>query len=382
LRVFISAGEASGDMHAAALARALRDRDPALCLEGIAGPALREAGCTPVSDMRELNVMGLTDVVRALPRIHAVRTRVLTHVRESRPDVAVLVDFPGFHMNLGRRLRRMGVPVLQYIAPKLWAWGAWRARKLKRAQDGLACILPFEPDWFGCRGITACYVGNPSAIACKGGWSADTLRQRIGAKPDEKLLALLPGSRASEIARHAPLLAKTLRRIRAHHPDIRAVTPLAPGADRALLAPLAEAGVDFVERMEEGFALRADAAIAVSGTATLELALWDTPTVLIYRASPWTVRAGRMLVKTPYIGLANILLNEAAMPELIQEDASADRIVAETLPLLEQGEAARHQRARFERLRAMLGEADPASAVADWALSLAGGKRADGERNP
>ncbi len=371
MRVFISAGEPSGDMHAAAVARAISAMRQDARITGVAGPALKAAGCEPVADMGELNVMGLTDVLRALPRIRRVRARVLEHVRDERPDVAVLVDFPGFHMDVGTRLRRMGVPVLQYIAPKLWAWGAWRARRLKRAQDALACILPFEPAWFAARGVAARYVGNPSAAACAGGWSRSELARQTGLVGPGPLLALLPGSRASEIARHAPLLAECLRRIREQRPDVRAVVPRAPGADASMLAPLAEAGARFVDRMSEGFALRADAAIAVSGTATLELALWDVPSVLIYRASPLTVRAGRLLVRTPYIGLANILLEEAAMPELIQEEASVERIVAETLPLLAGEEAARSQRQRFARLRDLLGEADPANAVAEWAIRMA-----------
>ena len=371
MRVFISAGEPSGDMHAAAVARAISAMREDARLAGVAGPALKAAGCEPVADMGELNVMGLTDVLRALPRIRRVRARVLEHVRDERPDVAVLVDFPGFHMDVGTRLRRMGVPVLQYIAPKLWAWGAWRARRLKRAQDALACILPFEPAWFAARGVAARYVGNPSAAACAGGWSRAELARQTGLDGSGPLLALLPGSRASEIARHASLLAECLRRIREQRPDVQAVVPRAPGADASMLAPLAEAGARFVDRMSEGFALRADAAIAVSGTATLELALWDVPSVLIYRASPLTVRAGRLLVRTPYIGLANILLEEAAMPELIQEEASVERIVAETLPLLAGEEAARSQRQRFVRLRDLLGEADPANAVAEWAIRIA-----------
>jgi len=373
MRVWVSAGETSGDMHAAAVVRALAGMAGDVEISGIAGPAMRAAGCLPVADMADLNVMGLTDVIRALPRIRAVRARVLEHVRLFRPDVAILVDFPGFHMDIGARLRRMGVPVLQYIAPKLWAWGAWRARRLARAQDALACILPFEPAWFAARGIEARYVGNPSAFACGGGWSGKDLRRRLGVADDAPLLGLLPGSRASEIARHAPLLANAWRRIRQQCPDARAVVPRAPGADTAWLEPLEEAGALFVDRMADGFALRVDAAVAVSGTATLELALWDVPTVLVYRGSPATVLAGRMLVRTPYIGLANILLETTAMPELIQREASVEQVAEEALAVLEGGEAARAQRRHFERLRSLLGVSDPAREVARMAIRLCDG---------
>ena len=143
MRVFISAGEASGDLHAAGVIRTLLEHAPETDISGIAGPAMRQAGCQPVADMNELNVMGVVDVLKSLPRIRDVHRRVLAHVAETAPDVVILVDFPGFHINLGRRLRRMGIPVIQYIAPKLWAWGGWRAKKLRQSQDALASILPF-----------------------------------------------------------------------------------------------------------------------------------------------------------------------------------------------------------------------------------------------
>jgi len=370
--VFISAGEVSGDMHAATVVRALRERFSGADIHGIAGPGMVAAGCHPLYAMSELNVMGIGDVIRAWPRIRQIEHGILDWVETTRPDVAILVDFPGFHMHLGRKLRHLGIPVLQFIAPKLWAWGSWRVRRLRAAQDGLACIFPFEPEWFARRGITARYVGNPSVHACRHGWSAVELRSHLNLAADTPLVALLPGSRPGELSRHVSVLAAAWGRMAGQRPDVHAVVPVAPGADVQLLAPLLHCErVHQIGRMREGYALRADAAVAVSGTATLELALWQVPSILIYRAAPVAMALGRRLVHLPYVGLANILLGEEAMPELIQEECTVEAIVGRLLDLLDpDGTSAVRQREMFERLYAMLGDHDPAAGVAEMASAM------------
>ncbi|MDQ7011952.1 MAG: lipid-A-disaccharide synthase [Mariprofundaceae bacterium] len=370
-RILISAGEVSGDLHAAAVIRALKERMPDVEITGIAGVRMQQAGCRPLHDMDERNVLGLGDVIAALPRIRRVQQSLLAWCGEHHPDLAVLVDFSGFHMRLGRRLRRMGIPVLHYIAPKLWAWGSWRTRMLRKSQDRLACILPFEPAWFAGHGIDACYVGNPSAFSCRKGWSSAELRSRLGISSRSRLLALLPGSRPGELQRHVALLADVWREVRERMPDIHAVVPLAPGVSRQMLMPLTAAGALVVERSEDGYALRADAAVVVSGTATLELALWNVPSVLIYRGSPMMVFLARRLVATRCAGLANILLDDTpVMPELIQQQSTVENIMDALLPLLQDGEAVTGQRKAFSRLQQLLGDDDPAAGVADLAVHM------------
>jgi len=370
-RILISAGEVSGDLHAAAVIRALKGRIPDVEITGIAGADMRRAGCHVLHDMEELNVMGLGDVMAALPRIRRVQQSLITWCDEQHPDLAVLVDFSGFHMRLGRRLRRKGIPVLHYIAPKLWAWGSWRARTLRESQDRLACILPFEPAWFAGHGIDACYVGNPSAFSCRKGWSSVELKARLGIPSESGLLALLPGSRPGELRRHVPLLAEVWREVQEKVPDIHAVVPLAPGISRQMLEPLTEAGALVVERQADGYALRADAAVVVSGTATLELALWNVPSVLVYRGSPMMVFLARKLVGTRCAGLANILLDDTpVMPELIQKECTVQNIMDALLPLLQDEEAAAMQKKAFSRLQQLLGDHDPAAGVADLAMRM------------
>ncbi|MFQ5581460.1 MAG: lipid-A-disaccharide synthase [Mariprofundaceae bacterium] len=370
-RILISAGEVSGDIHAASVIQALQKRISNLEIYGIAGQNMQQAGCKVLHDLHELNVMGLGDVVQALPRIRRVQKSVLDWCRGQQPDLAILVDFSGFHMRLGRQLRHMGVPVMHYIAPKLWAWGSWRTRTLRKSQDQLACILPFEPAWFARHGIDASYVGNPSAFSCRKGWSSDELKARLGLPSESKLLALLPGSRPKELERHVGLLAEVWREVRRMMPDIHGVLPLAPGVSKQLVSPLTQAGVFTVNRTSDGYALRADTAVAVSGTATLELALWNVPSVLIYRGSPMMIFLARRLVDTQCAGLANILLDDTpVMPELIQEECTVQNIMTELRPLLQDTAAATAQKKEFTRLQQMLGDRDPASDVADMAVRM------------
>ncbi|MDQ7000303.1 MAG: lipid-A-disaccharide synthase [Mariprofundus sp.] len=371
-RFFVSAGETSGDLHAATVVAELTRRYPKAEIVGIAGEQMQSQGCVALHHMRELNVMGIVDVLRSLSRIRQIEQSVLAWCKEQKPDVAVLVDFSSFHMRLGRQLRQLGIPVIHFIAPKLWAWGSWRVSRLKKSQDRLACILPFEPEWFNHRGIShAFYVGNPSATACVGGWSAAELRQQLDVENNRPLLALLPGSRPQEIRVHVPILAEALIQIRKSIPQLACVVPIAPGVDLDALQPLWKQGAKPIRRTDKGFALRADAAVAVSGTATLELALWDTPTVLIYKASWLMVVLARRLANIRCAGLANIILGDRpVMPELIQEACTVDNIVAEVLPLLWNEPSAQRQRGECAELRTLLGHQQAAAGVADMVDEL------------
>jgi len=373
-RFFVSAGETSGDLHAATVVAELKRRYPGAEIAGIAGEQMQHQGCIALHHMHELNVMGIIDVLRSLSRIRQIEQSVVGWCAEQRPDVAVLVDFSSFHMRLGRKLRQLGIPVVHFIAPKLWAWGSWRVSRLKKSQDRLACILPFESEWFQQRGIShVAYVGNPSATACIGGWSTMKLKQQLDVEHHRPLLALLPGSRPQEIRLHVPILTQTLKRAQTLMPQLACVVPVAPGVDMNALQPLWDQGAKPIHRTDEDFALRADAAVAVSGTATLELALWDTPTVLIYKASWLMVFLARRLARIRCAGLANIILGDRpVMPELIQEACTVDNIITELMPLLHNEEPARRQRLECARLRMLLGHQQAAVGVVDLVGELLG----------
>ena len=369
-KIFISAGEASGDLHAAAVIRSIQKISPQFEFSGVSGPAMDKTDCIAIHSMNELNVMGIGDVIKALPRIRRVETSLYEWIEINQPDVAILVDFSSFHMRLGKKLKQMGIPVIHYIAPKLWAWGGWRSKKLKNSQDILASILPFEVEWFQKHNIEALYVGNPSAVACKTGWSREELNQKLTLDRHDFLLALLPGSRPGELLRHAQLLADANTSLKARFPHLKVVTTRAPGVTDEQLKPLIDSGVQLIDRMSDGYAMRADAAVAVSGTATLELALWDVPTVLVYRGSAGMVWLARRLAQIKCAGLANILLgDQAVMPELIQEDATVENVVNELIPIIS-GNAAEIQRHKFNELRTLLGEKNPAQEVAQLSVQL------------
>jgi len=373
-RFFISAGETSGDIHATTVVHELQQRFPNAVISGIAGTQMQKQGCVPIHQTHELNVMGISDVLRSLWRIRHIEKSILSHCTQHQPNVAILVDFSSFHMRLGRKLKHLGIPVVHFIAPKLWAWGSWRVAKLKKSQDQLACILPFEAKWFKEHGLKhAEYIGNPSAIACQQGWSAAALKQQLGIESHQPVLALLPGSRPQEIKMHAPILAEALEQLKQHIPNLACVVPLAPGVDRSALQMLWQQGAKPVERIHDHYAMRVDAAVAVSGTATLELALWNTPTVLIYKASPMMAFLARRLIKSHCVGLANIILGDKpVMPELIQEHCCIDNIIAQLLPLIRNEDAARYQRSEFKKLRSILGQQNPACGVVDKVESLMG----------
>jgi len=371
---FISAGEASGDMHAATVVAELKQRYPEHEVVGIAGEQMQLYGCVPLHHMHELNVMGIGEVIRSLSRIRRIERSVLDWCVTHKPDVAILVDFSSFHMRLGRKLRQLGIPVVHFIAPKLWAWGAWRVAKLIKSQDRLACILPFEVEWFHKHGIAhASYVGNPSAVSCAQGWSRAELMQRLELDEHGPLLALLPGSRPQELKIHIPILVEALQEIQLQMPETACVVPVAPGVDLDVLTPLWQLGAKAIHRGDEGYALRADAAVAVSGTATLELALWGTPTVLVYKASPLMTFFARRLIKLRCVGLANIILGDRpVMPELIQEACTVEHIVKELAPLLHNDESAKQQRRECAELSMLLGDQKPATGVVDLVDELIG----------
>ncbi len=371
-RFFISAGETSGDFHAATVVTELKQRFPSAIISGIAGSQMQQQGCVAMHDINELNVMGIGDVIRSLGRIRRIEQSILSHCTEHQPDVAILVDFSSFHMRLGRKLKQLGIPVLHFIAPKLWAWGSWRVKKLIKSQDQLACILPFETEWFKQHGIAhAEYVGNPSVITCQSGWSKAELKQHIGATESQPLLALLPGSRPQEIKNHLALLIEVLTQAQQQITDLACVVPLAPGVDQNELQALWQLGAKPIERTETAYAMRADAAVAVSGTATLELALWNTPTVLIYQAAPLMAFLARRLIQVRCVGLANIILGDKAiMPELVQENCHIDNILTELMPLLHGAESADQQRRECAKLRDILGSKKPAIGVVDMVEGL------------
>ena len=365
MNVFLSAGEASGDTHAAAFAQALRAARPDARLRGIGGPRMADAGVSLLGSLQGLQAMGLFEAAGTIPA-HVGALRATARELRTRPyDLVVLVDYPGFHRRVAAFAHARGVPVLQYIAPQFWAWGGWRLPGYRRVVTHTAVILPFEEAFFQDRGVATTFVGHPLLERAR--LARGEARHALGLPADARVLGLFPGSRAAE--RHALWgpMREAARRLRAQHPDLRMCVAAEPGT---LLpgAPEIAATVGPASSV----AAAADVAIAKSGTTTLELALAGTPHVLAYRMHPWTYLAARRLVTVPWMGLVNLVLDRGVVPELVKHDATPEALASAAGPLLEtDGAAARDQRAAFADLASRLGPADASTRVAAIALRLA-----------
>jgi len=364
LRVCVCAGEPSGDRHAAALLWALRQRRPDVQIEGVGGGAMAAAGATLLERVESLSAMGFAEPLTRLVAHASVLRQLRGHLLEGRYDLVILVDYPGFNLQVARAAATAGIPTLYYVAPQAWAWAPRRADRLRRTVQALAVILPFEEAFFRSRGVPARFVGHPLLDVPYPSRAA--ARAALGLDPGSRLLALLPGSRRSEVYRLWPVLRDAARRLRVLQPDLEIVVATVqgceyPGSDDLLLsrtgAPVALAA--------------ADCALCKAGTATLEAAVVDVPSVVVYRTDAWSYAVARRVAQVPFVGLVNLLAGHAVVPELIQRDAQVEPIVAAALPLLDpEGPAARQQRAAYQGVRAQLGGPGAARRTAAWALEL------------
>jgi lipid-A-disaccharide synthase len=339
-------------------------RRPELRIEGCGGPRMVGAGLALRCDIAELSAIGFLEVVRSVPR-HLRLLRELTRDAEAgRYALAVLIDYPGFHMRLGARLRSAGVPVLQYIAPQMWAWRSGRVRRLRRAADRLAVVLPFEQEWFACRGMSSTFVGHP--LLDRPWPSRAEARAALDVPPAEPVLGIFPGSREGEISRNWPLFRDVARRM------------LAEGlCRRAIVAGTAEgyypeAGPIVVHRAgSETVLAAATAALVKSGTTTLEAACAGTPIVVAYRTPRTTYELARRLMTVQWISLVNLILGEQLVPEFWHLPVAAAPIADALRPLLTAGSREEQtQRAGLARVRERLGSRGAADRVAALALDL------------
>jgi len=362
--VFLSAGEASGDRHAATLAAALQAVVPGCRLAGIGGACMAAAGVRLVQDLEPLQAMGVVEALGSVPaHLRALRI-ARRELERGRYDVVVVVDYPGFHRRVAAIAARMGIPVLSYIAPQFWAWAPWRVAGHRRVVTHTAVILPFEERFFRERNVAATYVGHPLMDAPS--VTRAEARASLDLADHTLVLGLFPGSRPVERTTLWPPFRDTAASLRQSYGELRVLVAGATGTRydglESVGGVIAPAGL---------VAAAADAAIAKSGTTTLELALAGTPHVLAYRMHPLTYAAARLVVSVPYVGLVNLVLGRAVVPELLQAAVrpAALEPVVEGL-LARESPAASGQRAAFAELATRMGPAGAARRTADLVLDL------------
>lgn len=341
--VFVIAGEASGDLHGANLIRHLRElsKEP-LEIHGTGGDRIKETGALDFFDLAHFHVTGLTDALKRLPDYKRAERHILAALERSRPDLVVLIDNPGFNLHLAAKIKAMNVPVVYYIAPQVWAWGQKRIEKIRRTVSKVLVVFGFEKDFYEKHGVPVEFVGHPLKDLTDAVRGAEEVREKLLAGKYRKVVGLLPGSRKGEIKLLFELLLKTAAEIEKKSPGNVFALFKAPTLPKAVYERLiAASGVKFpVVLVEENSyaAMRAcDVAVACSGTATLELALHGTPTVITNRGTFLNYLWYRSVIKVPYIGLPNLVLGEKRFPELLQFDATPENLAAAALSLLEDG---------------------------------------------
>ena len=358
--IFLSAGETSGDLHGAALARALKERWPDAQLFGLGGDRMAAEGVELLAHTDQLAVMGLVEVLRHLPFFIGLMDRVQHAIDRRKPRLIIPIDYPGFNLRLAKRARTRGIPVLYYIAPQVWAWHRSRIREMAANTDRLAVVLPFEEALFREAGANVRFVGHPLLDVPVTPIDRASLCSRLGLNAARPIVALFPGSRAQEISRHLDLFADAARRVRAADPAMQPVFAAAPGIEDPAYA---RTGFPFT-RDADGLLAHARGAIVKSGTTTLQTALACVPMVITYRLHPLTYRIAKRLVSVPHIGLANLIAGERLMPELVQDEASPETLAATLMPLLRDGPQRDAALAGLARVRQKLaGPADGRTAA-------------------
>jgi lipid-A-disaccharide synthase len=336
-RVMIVAGEASGDIYGADLVRQSHQMDPGLRYFGIGGVRMREAGVVTLVDSADMAVMGLVEVISHFGVISAAFKKLKRILLDNPPELLILIDYPGFNLRLANVAKKAGVKVLYYISPKVWAWKAGRVKAIAACVNHIAVIFPFEVPLYEKAGVPVTFVGHPLLDLVDVNMKRDDAAKSFGLDPSRKTVGLFPGSRRSEIERMLPTILESARCLQEQFSDVQFVLPLASTLQESDCLPQLEAaGIPVIitrERIHD--LIRAcDAVISVSGTVTLEVALIGTPMVIIYKLAPLTYALAKRLVKIEHIGLCNIVAGETVVKELIQQNATPDRISAEIEKIL------------------------------------------------
>jgi lipid-A-disaccharide synthase len=373
-QVMLVVGEASGDIHAAHLVKALSEKDQTLRFFGVAGEQLKRTDFDVLFNASDLSSMGLVELLGGALNIWKAYRILRRAMRERRPDLLVLIDFPEFNLRLAKLAKELEIPVLYYVSPQIWAWRRGRVRQIARCVDHMAVVFPFEVPFYEKRGVKVSFVGHPLLDIVRAGEARETLLAQIGLDAKKQTIAILPGSRRGEVAYHLPVLLQAAVRLN-EDAKMQFLLVRASTVDRRALEAVLERiplKIPIVEGQSYDAVNACDLAWTASGTATVETALLLKPMIVVYRLSWFTYAFARMLVKVKHIGMVNIVAGERIVPELVQGDFTAERVVKETRNLLGNEELRDRIVRQLFALREKLGVPGAACRVANIALSMIG----------
>jgi lipid-A-disaccharide synthase len=371
----IVAGEASGDKHGANLVSALRALRPGMRLElfGAGGDEMRQAGVETLVDAREMAIMGALEVARAMPKFLLAFHRLSRAANKRRPQLVILIDWPEFNLRLARRLKRDGHRVVYYVSPQIWAWRSHRIHAVKRYVERMLVIVPFEKDYYERNGVEVDYVGHPLLDSVRVTTPRGEFRARHGLDQLNPVIALLPGSRRSELKHILPPMVAAAKLLNRSHPDFQFILPLARTfKPNAIASQIRSTRLRVIERDTYNAIAAADLAVVASGTATLETAIIGAPLIVVYRASRLNWRIFRPLINTPFVGMPNLIAGKEIAPELLQDDLNGERLARLIVEFLSDLDRLKRSRDDLAEVRKKLGEANASERAAKRILDLLG----------
>lgn len=372
-KVMVVAGEVSGDLHGAHLVEAIQKLCPEVEFFGVGGEALAKRGMRLLHHIRSLSVVGISEAFRKLRTALKTLHELKGGMEYERPDLLILIDYPEFNLRVARIARQKGIPVLYYISPQIWAWRPWRVKTIARRVRKMVVLFPFEVPLYRAAGVDVEWVGHPLLDIVRPRLPRAEAFKRFGIHPDRKTVALLPGSRIEEVKRLLPSMLGSIPLLQKAIPELQFILPLAPGIEKTDLHPILSrvtVPITLVHGMNYDVMAISHLIITASGTATLEAAILEKPMVIVYKVSRLTYWVGRALIRVKYIGLVNLIAEREIVKELIQDDATSEKIAEETLRLLNHPALYAKTIESLAEVRQRLGEPGAAGRAARIVLSL------------
>ena len=373
--VLIIAGEASGDLHGYNLIKSIKELDPTIQFIGIGGNRMKNVGVKLIASSSEMAVVGFTEVISKLKNIVRAGIKVKRILREKRPDLLILIDYPDFNLHIAGYAKKIGIPVMYYISPQVWAWRTGRIKKIRERVDRMVVILPFEKHFYEERGVKVSYVGHPLIDAIPMEINRSKIENALDAKGHFPIVGMLPGSRKEEVRNTLPIMLEALRMLKFRYNNIMSYLVVADGMSPNYIRGFIK-NFPFLRLLpnEEIYNMLSicDIAFVTSGTATLETAIMAVPMIVLYKGSPISFRIAQMLVKVRYISLANLIAGEEVVPEILQHDLTPQALFEKSVQIMEDRDLNRHIRAKLKMVRDRLGKGQVSKRAAEIAIKMMG----------